>query len=139
MAMVAAGVANQGVVMQPYLVARIIDAEGQAVEETLPIPFERSMAAATAGVVSQMMEEVVSQGTGTAARIQGIRVAGKTGTSSGAGGLPNAWFIGYAPAEAPTIAVAVVVEAGGKAGEDATGGSVAAPIARQVLLAYLDG
>jgi peptidoglycan glycosyltransferase len=138
MAMVAAGVANQGVVMQPYLVARIIDAEGQAVEETLPIPFERSMAAATAGVVSQMMEEVVSQGTGTAARIQGMRVAGKTGTSSGAGGLPNAWFIGYAPAEAPTIAVAVVVEAGGKAGEDATGGSVAAPIARQVLLAYLD-
>jgi peptidoglycan glycosyltransferase len=64
-------------------------------------------------------------------------VAGKTGTSTGVGDLPNAWFIGYAPADDPTIAVAVVVEAGGKAGEDATGGSVAAPIARQVMEASL--
>ena len=115
----------------------IVDATGAAVEETQPAPFERSMAAATARVVGQMMEKVVSQGTGTAAAVKGVRVAGKTGTSSGAGGLPNAWFIGYAPAEAPTIAVAVVVEAGGKAGEDATGGGVAAPIARAVIQAYL--
>jgi peptidoglycan glycosyltransferase len=137
MTMVAAGVANQGVVMHPYLVSRIIDATGATVEETQPIPFERSMAAATAGVVGEMMQKVVREGTGTAAAISGVRVAGKTGTSTGVGNLPNAWFIGYAPAEDPTIAVAVVVEAGGKAGEDATGGSVAAPIARQVIEASL--
>jgi peptidoglycan glycosyltransferase len=85
-----------------------------------------------------MMELVVSSGTGTAAQIPGIAVAGKTGTAQHAtGAAPHAWFIGFAPAQDPQIAVAVLVEDGGSAGSEATGGRVAAPIARAVMRAVL--
>ena len=74
-----------------------------------------------------MMQQVVSGGTGYAARIAGVKVAGKTGTAENPHGASDAWFIGFAPADEPEIAVAVVVENGG------AGGEVAAPIARQVM------
>jgi peptidoglycan glycosyltransferase len=81
-----------------------------------------------------MMVEVVQQGTGTAAQIAGVTVAGKTGTAQVDGaGAPHAWFIAFAPAEAPQVAVAVIVEHGGSFGSEATGGRVAAPIAAKVL------
>jgi peptidoglycan glycosyltransferase len=88
-----------------------------------------------------MMELVVRAGTGTAAQIPGITVAGKTGTAQH--GLasqhlaPDAWFVSFAPAENPQVAVAVLVEDGGSLGSDATGGAVAAPIARAVMCAVL--
>jgi len=86
-----------------------------------------------------MMESVVTGGTGTAAQIPGVTVAGKTGTAQhgGPGTAPHAWFVCFAPAERPTIAVAVIVLDGGNLGSEATGGQVAAPIARQVVEAYL--
>ena len=85
-----------------------------------------------------MMEAVVQDGTGRNAQIPGVRVAGKTGTAQqGEGRPPNAWFIAFAPADDPKVAVAVVVEDGGTLGDEASGGRVAAPIAKQVIEAVL--
>jgi peptidoglycan glycosyltransferase len=85
-----------------------------------------------------MMVSVVQSGTGVNARIPGVQVAGKTGTAQhGEGQAPHAWFVAFAPAEAPQIAVAVIVLDGGSLGSDATGGQVAAPIAKAVLEAAL--
>jgi peptidoglycan glycosyltransferase len=80
----------------------------------------------------------VAHGTGTAAQISGVEVAGKTGTAQhGANSTPHAWFIAFAPAVNPVVAVAVLVENGGALGSEATGGRVAAPIAAQVIKAVL--
>ncbi|HEY7703427.1 MAG TPA: penicillin-binding transpeptidase domain-containing protein [Acidimicrobiia bacterium] len=138
MAMVAAAVANQGTVMVPNLVARIFDSDGNEVETIEPSVLDTAFTPETAFVMSQMMERVVTEGTGRQAAVPGIRVAGKTGTSTGVEGRPHAWFIGFAPVDAPTIAVAVFVEAGGNIGENASGGSVAAPIASQLISGWLN-
>jgi peptidoglycan glycosyltransferase len=133
MALVSAAIANQGQVMAPYLVGRIFDAEGTEVEVTEPNPLNQALAPDTSALMTQMMERVVTEGTGRLAAVPGVRVAGKTGTATGVDGRPHAWFIGFAPIDQPTIAVAVFVEAGGDAGETASGGAVAAPIAAEVL------
>ena len=138
MAMVAAGVANNGVVMLPYPVARSFDTEGAEVRVTEPEVFDTAFSAETAAILGQMMERVVTEGTGRQAAVPGIRVAGKTGTATGVEGRPHAWFIGFAPVDAPAIAVAVFVESGGNLGENASGGAVAAPIASQVISGWLN-
>ncbi|MGH9197793.1 MAG: penicillin-binding transpeptidase domain-containing protein, partial [Acidimicrobiia bacterium] len=132
MALVSAAIANQGQVMSPYLVGRIFDAEGSEVEVTEPNPLSQALSPDTSALMAQMMERVVTEGTGRLAAVPGVRVAGKTGTATGVDGRPHAWFIGFAPVDQPTIAVAVFVEAGGDAGETASGGAVAAPIAAEV-------
>lgn len=137
MAMVAASIANRGTTMIPYMVQRIFDADGETVEMTEPQPLDISMSEASATVLTQMMERVVTEGTGRLAAVPGARVAGKTGTSSGPGGLPNPWFIGFAPVDNPTIAIAVLIEGGGSVGESATGGGVAAPIASELIEVWL--
>lgn len=137
MALAAAAVANEGTLMQPYLVRQVFDADGATVESSEPRELGRAMSPATAAVLAQLMERVVTEGTGRRAAVPGVRVAGKTGTAERPDGPPHAWFIGFAPVEAPTIAVAVLVEEGGNAGESGTGGSVAAPIAAAVIRAYL--
>lgn len=136
MAMVAAGVANDGIVMEPFLVDRVLDADRNVDEEHQPNRLGRALSPATAAVLTQMMERVVTEGTGARATVAGVRVAGKTGTTEGA--RPDVWFIGFAPVEEPRIAIAVLVEDGGRSGETATGGSVAAPIAARILSAFLD-
>ena len=136
MAMVAATIANQGEVLQPRIVDQIFDADGETTEVFAPRPTGRAMSSATAAVLAQMMERSVTDGTGTRAAVPGIRVAGKTGTAEGVTG-PQAWFIGFAPVDNPVIALAVLVEDGGGAGESGTGGSVAAPIAALVFAAWL--
>jgi penicillin-binding protein A len=98
-----------------------------------------------ASELTQMMSDVVKNGTGTAAQIPGIAVAGKTGTADNgpqrADGSyvlpPHAWFTGFAPAADPKIAVAVVLENGGVSGNETTGGLAAAPVAKAVMQAYL--
>ena len=86
-----------------------------------------------------MMVDVVDKGTGTAAQISGVKVAGKTGTAQHAqGAAPHAWFTGFAPADDPQVAVAVVVESGGNAGNQASGGRVAGPIAKKVMEAVVN-
>ena len=132
MAMVAAGVANGGVVMKPYLVAQTRAPDSSVLTQAHPEQLGRAVSPAVAGELTTMMERVVQNGTGTAAQIPGVAVAGKTGTAENVPGRrTHAWFICFAPATNPQIAVAVVVENGG------TGGVAAAPIARRILEATL--
>lgn len=138
MALVAESVATGGTMLTPHLLAQVEDSD-TTVARTAPVQaWRRVMSRITAEALSAMMQSVVANGTGTAARIPGIAVAGKTGTSQTIKGrAPHAWFIGFAPANAPKYAVAVIVEHGGDVGNEATGGRVAAPVARDVLQALL--
>ena len=140
MAMVAAGIANDGNVMRPYLVREVLAPDLKRVRGANPDVLNRAVSSDVAEELTSMMELVVSDGSATSAQIPGVRVAGKTGTAQHAEGQdPHAWFIGFAPADNPRVAVAVVVERGGNAGSEATGGRVAAPIARDVIRAVLGG
>jgi peptidoglycan glycosyltransferase len=138
MALVAAAIGNGGVEMQPRLVTEARDPSGRVIATFGPKEFSRPLSGRNASLLTQMMVSVVESGTGTAAQIPGITIAGKTGTAQhGEGEAPHAWFVCFAPAEAPVIAVAVIVLDGGNLGNEATGGAVAAPIARAVLEAAL--
>jgi peptidoglycan glycosyltransferase len=139
MALVAAAIANGGVEMIPHLVREVRDPEGRVVKTIEPQEFGRPISSKTAAELTNMMISVVQAGTGTAAQIPGIQVAGKTGTAETPGGNPHAWFVSFAPAQNPRIVVAVVVLNGGSLGSEATGGHVAAPIARTVIEAALRG
>lgn len=137
-AMLSAAVANQGGLMQPFLLKQTRGSDLEVIDQTSPRKLSDAMSPEVAAQLTQMMEAVVTSGTGTRAAISGVRVAGKTGTAQHGEGLaPHAWFTGFAPADDPKIAVAVVVEDGGRAGMSAGGGSVAAPIARQVMEAVI--
>jgi peptidoglycan glycosyltransferase len=131
MATVAATVANDGVRMKPLLTSRVVDNDGRTVKRLEPEEAERVMSSQTARQLTAMMSNVVKEGTGTAAALEGIEVAGKTGTAELdiARNVDQPWFIGFAPRAAPRIAVAVTLEriVGGQ------GGVVAAPIAKQVM------
>jgi peptidoglycan glycosyltransferase len=138
MAMVAAGIANGGVVMSPYAVKTVRSPDLDVIEQGKPQELSRAVSTDVAAQLTRMMEKVVESGTGTLAQIPGTVVAGKTGTAQhGSGQPPHAWFISFAPADDPKVAVAVVVEDGGRAGNEAFGGKVAAPIAKAVMEAVL--
>jgi peptidoglycan glycosyltransferase len=141
MALVAESVADNGVMMVPHVMDEIRAPDGTVVRRFHPAVWQRPMTQATATVLNEFMRNVVNApgGTGSAARIPGITVAGKTGTAQSPGGPPHAWFIAFAPAEAPRYAIAVIVERGGDLGSEATGGKVAAPIAAEVLTSLLKG
>jgi penicillin-binding protein A len=134
MAMVAAAVANHGVIMEPHVVGRVTAPGGGIVKRTRPSKYRRAMRTRTAGDLSRMMEAVVTGGTGTQAQIPGIRVAGKTGTAETGGTLNTTWFIAFAPVGAPRVAVAVVLQ-----NQTGAGGTTAAPIARTIMQAILAG
>jgi len=131
MAMVAATVANGGVRMKPRITSRIVDEDGRTVERIKPEEAATVMSAKSAEQLTQMMSDVVREGTGTAAALDGIEVAGKTGTAelNVARNIDQPWFIGFAPRSSPKIAIAVTLENI----VDGQGGVVAAPIARQVM------
>lgn len=131
MALVAAGAANGGRVMKPYLVDRVITPQGGEVRVTRPEVWKEALRAAVSVQLNEMMQQVVDVGTGTAAALEGIEVAGKTGTAE-RGDANQAWFIGFAPAEAPRVAVAVTIE-----DTSGTGGAIAAPMAAAVMKAAL--
>jgi peptidoglycan glycosyltransferase len=119
--------------MAPQLVREVRDPDGRVVERTQPQVWGNPISAATASELTAMMVNVVDAGTGTAAQIPGVEVAGKTGTAQTSSGNPHAWFVAFAPAQHPQIVVAVVVLNGGSLGSEATGGQVAAPIAKQLI------
>jgi peptidoglycan glycosyltransferase len=136
MALVAAAVANDGDVPRPRLVREVISPSGGIVDRCPPETIGSPMSPETADQLTDMMVSVVAdpEGTGTAAALGDVAVAGKTGTAQTVEGAnPHTWFICFAPADDPQIAVAVIVENGGTFGSEATGGAVAAPIARQVM------
>ena len=139
MAMVSAAIANGGRLMKPYVVDKVRAADLSVVSETKPTLLSTAVSPGTAATLKEMMIGVVEHGSGTSAQISGVQVAGKTGTAQNAeGAAPHAWFTGFAPADKPQVAVAVLVEHGGDAGNEATGGRVAAPIARAVIEAVLN-
>jgi peptidoglycan glycosyltransferase len=134
MAMIAATVANHGVTMRPQLIERVLSPGGNVITHLRPDALGRPIKRQTADELTHMMELAVTGGTGTAAQIPGVRVAGKTGTAeTGRLNVNTTWFTAFAPADAPRVAIAVVVEnqVGG------FGGTVAAPIAKQVMEALL--
>ena len=138
-AMMSAGVANDGIVMRPYLVERVQGDDLSVISETQPEQLSRAVEPDTAAQLTDMMTAVVASGTGRQAAVPGVSVAGKTGTAQhAAGAAPHAWFTGFAPADNPEVVVAVVVEDGGRAGSEAYGGSVAGPISAAVMRAVLE-
>jgi peptidoglycan glycosyltransferase len=136
MALVAAGIANKGVIMKPHVMGEIRDSEGDVVTRYNPSPWITPITPDVAAAVTQMMIGVVNGGTATRIAIPGTQVAAKTGTAQTVGKNAHAWIVGFAPADAPKIAVAVIVESQPGVSE-ATGGRVAAPIARAVIQAAL--
>ena len=138
MCMIASGIANDGVIMKPYIVKQVKTASGIGLQTGSPSELYRSVPPSTATAIRDIMIEAVNSGTGKSARIKGIQVAGKTGTAQNeltakGGGKEHAWFIGFAPADDPQVAVAVIAEYSGS-----SGGSLCAPIARQLILAWLN-
>jgi len=129
LALMTAAVGNDGLLMQPYTVAAVLTRDGTTLQSTRSEQLGQWIEPATAADLVSMMIDVVTVGTGRAAAQSGIDVAGKTGTAEGADG-PHSWFLALAPADAPTIALVVVIEGEG------TGGTVAAPIAGRILEAW---
>ena len=131
-AMIASAVANDGDLMTPYMVDQVRAPDLSVIDRTEPEVLSEAVSEDVAADLTEMMLSVVENGSGRAARIDGVPVAGKTGTAENAGPDHN-WFVGFAPADDPQIAVAVFVANGG-----GTGGEISAPIARDVIAAYLE-
>lgn len=136
-AMVAAGIANDGVVMNPQMVDAVIGNDLSVVRAFEQSEFGRAMEADVADEVTAAMVASVSDGAAQGARIDGTDVAGKTGTAENGNRPHTLWFTGFAPADDPAVAVAVVVEDGGGQGQSGSGDTIAAPIAKKVIEAVL--
>jgi peptidoglycan glycosyltransferase len=138
MAMISAAIANDGVLMDPYVVSSVRSADLKPIETHKPQQLSTAMTPDNAKELQQMMLQVVNQGTGHNAQIPGVEVAGKTGTAqSDPKRKPFAWFTSFAPVDNPTVAVAVIVEDADIPRSDIAGGRVAAPIAKAVMQAAL--
>lgn len=133
MALIASGIANKGDIVKPILVKEVISPEGKVLRNNQPQLLTKAVDIFTANEVKNMMVESVKRGTSRNASIKNVRVAGKTGTAENPSGKSHAWFIGFAPAEEPKIALAVVLEE-----EGSTGGKAAAPIARSIIIEALN-
>jgi len=139
MAMVAAGIANQGVVMKPYIVDSIQSPELETLKQTEPEELDRATSAETAAQVTQLMVDTVNDGTAGPGAIPGVQVAGKTGTAQS--GIPSvppyAWFVSFAPAQDPEVAVAVVIQKANINRGEIAGGTYGGPIAKAVMEAVI--
>ncbi|GGR17300.1 MULTISPECIES: penicillin-binding protein 2 [Agromyces] len=139
MAMVSAAIANGGIVMNPNLVDQITAPDFTPLQEFQKSEFGRAISKQTADTMVQMMVNGVENGAASNARIDGVSVAGKTGTAENGESDPyTLWFTGFAPADAPQYAITVLVEDGGGQGQEGFGNGIAAPVAKQVLEAVLN-
>lgn len=139
MAMVSAAIANEGIVMNPDLVDSITAPDFRTIEEFSASEFGRAISAQTAQTMTEMMVDGVENGAASNARIDGVSVAGKTGTAENGEDDPyTLWFTGFAPADDPQYAITVLVEDGGGLGQEGFGNGVAAPVAKKVLEAVLN-
>lgn len=137
MAMVSAGIANGGVVMNPRMVDRVIATDLSVTDQGADSEFGRALEPDIAAQMVSMMTANVQDGAASNATIDGVRVAGKTGTAENDSRPYTLWFTGFAPADDPRVAVAVVVENGGGRGQNGSGNEIAAPIAKKVMEAVL--
>jgi peptidoglycan glycosyltransferase len=139
MAMVAAGIANQGVVMKPYLVDSIQSPDLETLRQTEPEELSQAVSSETADQVTELMVDTVDNGTASPGAIAGVQVAGKTGTAQS--GIPDvppyAWFVSFAPAQDPEVAVAVVIQKADIARGEIAGGTYGGPIAKAVMEAVI--
>ena len=138
MALDAAAIADGGVIMTPHLLAKVTGTEGQTVTAYHPTQWLRATSASTAAKMTKLMLSVVNSpnGTGVLARVPGVEVAGKTGTAQTGGPYIETWFVAFAPANNPQIALAVLVENQPPA-DEYQGGTIAAPIAKAMIESYL--
>ena len=131
MAVVASTIANGGVMMEPYLVKQVMQSTGVVTRTIAPVSLGQIISSNTASTMKDFMKDVVVDGTGRAANVEGIQVCGKTGTAdhveNGVNATPHSWFIGFAPYDNPQVAIAVIVEDGGQ------GGIAAASIAAKLI------
>lgn len=138
MAMVSAAVANGGVLMKPNIIELVQSSNLAVLYQPRDEIASQTMSAGTAALVNQMMVDAVANGVSSNAQISGISVAGKTGTAQNGEDAPyTLWFTGFAPADNPQVAVAVVIADGGGKGQNGRGNSLAAPVARKVMEAVL--
>ena len=128
MTMVTSAIANNGLMMKPRIVDKITNKEGDTVFEAEEEILSKATSEKTANTIRDLMVEVVNSGTGRAAYLDWVQLAGKTGTADKADGNIDAWFVGFAPAYEPKIAFAIVIE-----DSQGTGGEVAAPIAGNII------
>lgn len=142
MAMVTAAIANDGKLMKPYMIDQLESPNLDIIKKNEPQEMSRPLSQKNAQLLQQMMENVVENGTGTKAQIDGVKVGGKTGTAQHGENNsknPYAWFISYAKTDSGSpVAVAVVVEDSEAKRDDITGGGLAGPIAKDVMQAVLD-
>ena len=132
--LITTAIANGGVWMKPYLVERVVTAEGNAVKTFSPVSGGRWFREEESAFLREMMEEVVASGTATKLQSDRYRAAGKTGSAEfgEVKGESHAWFTGYAPAEDPQVAITVIIEGAG------SGGDYAVPLARRIFDCYFE-
>lgn len=139
MAMVGAAIANDGIMMEPKLLKQVIGRNDKIIKDFDPKPFRKVTSAENAEIIQKMLIDVVEEGTGKSAKIAGVNIAGKTGTAEKQGEngewKNNAWFIGFAPADKPSLSIAIVLE---DLPEGQTGGTIAAPLAAKILKKALE-
>nr|AGZ94219.1 cell division protein ftsi [Streptomyces sp. MMG1121] len=143
MAMIASAVANDGKLMKPYMVDKLQSSNLDTVTQTEPQELSRPLSSQNAQILQDMMQTVVEKGTGTNAKISGVKVGGKTGTAQHGvanSANPYAWFISFAkmPDGSSPVAVAVVIEDESANRDDISGGGLAAPIAKNVMQAVIN-
>ncbi len=139
MGLVAASVASDGVMMEPRIVREVRSPDGIILDKPTPSARGRALEAETARTLNRMMQNVITTGELAEAEVPGVEVAGKTGTAEAPPREPHSWFVSFAPADDPEIAVAVMVENGGEIGPDGEAATPAVPIARDIMQAYLNG
>lgn len=137
MALVAAGIANDGEIMKPRLVKEVRSPDGVILDKSAASVRAQALPEDTANELSSMMRQVVTEGNLTAAQIPGVEVAGKTGTAQNSSGFPHSWWVSFAPADDPEIAVAVMIENGGEIDAEGNADTPAIPVATNIIKAHL--